>query len=139
VQIVRALVVDDDTRFRQCVKRLLLSQPGIEVAGEAADGHEAILQAQSLAPDLILMDIRMGGMDGIKATRQLKDKMPGVKIVLVSLYDLEEYRDAASRSGADAYVIKREMVDSLVPVIRNVVGQLATEKGTGRGERGDGS
>jgi DNA-binding NarL/FixJ family response regulator len=121
VQVRRVLIVDDNAGFRRRVKRFLGSEPDIEVVGEAADGQEAILKARALQPDVVLMDVRMPGTNGINATRQLKEEMPEMQVIIVSRFDLEEYKEAAMSSGASAYVIKKSLVEELVPVIRRVV------------------
>ena len=120
MQSTRTLIVDDDVRFRGYVKDLLASEPDIEVVGEASDGREAILKARALKPDLVLMDIRMPGMNGVNATRQLKDEMPEVNVIVVTAFDLQEYREAAIVSGASGYVVKKALVRELVPAIRGV-------------------
>ena len=120
MQITRTLIVDDDARFRRRVKELLASEPDIEVIGEAADGQEAILKAREIEPDLVLMDVRMAGLNGINATRQLKDEMPELKVIIVSIFDLQEYREAAMASGAGGYVIKKSLIEELLPAIRGV-------------------
>jgi DNA-binding NarL/FixJ family response regulator len=127
MQTIRTLIVDDDKRFRQRVKTLLSTKPDIEVIGEAADGHEAILKARSLEPDLILMDVRMSGMNGISATHRLKNEMPSLKIIILSLCDLQAYKDAAIECGADTFVIKKALFDELVPAIRSAVGSSVLE------------
>jgi DNA-binding NarL/FixJ family response regulator len=118
MQIIRTLIVDDDASFRRYVKETLASEPDIEIVGEAADGQEAILKARELEPDLVLMDVRMPGTNGINATRQLKDEIPEIKVIIVSIFDLEEYREAAMASGASGYVVKKSLVEELVPAIR---------------------
>ncbi len=117
-KICKTLIVDDDDRFRRWIRELLATEVGIEVIGEAADGLEAIRKAREFKPDLILMDIRMPGMDGIKVTRQLKDEMPVLTIIILTSFDLEIYRKAALVSGASDYVTKRTMVERLIPAIR---------------------
>ena len=120
MRIIRTLVADDDAGFRQRVREFLASEPDIEVVGEAGDGDEAILSARELKPDLVLMDVRMPKMNGVGATRQLKDEMPEVEVIMVSVFDLPEYREAAMASGASGYVVKKLMVEQLVPEIRRV-------------------
>ena len=117
--IVKTLVVDDNVHLRRRVREFLASEPDIEVVGEAADGHEAILKARELRPDLVIMDVRMPGMNGVTATRQLKDEMPDLKIIMLTVFDLEEYREVALASGADGYVTKRSLTEELVPAIRS--------------------
>ena len=121
MQTIKILIVDDDARFREQVKEVLLVEPNIEVVGEAADGREAICQARELKPDLALMDVRMPGLNGINATRQLKGEMPTIRIIVLSLYDVAMYKKAAIANGADDYLIKRVMVKELIPTIRRVI------------------
>ena len=118
MRVIRTLIVDDHAGFRGSVKTLLAYEPDIVVIGEAGDGLEAIHKARELQPDLVLMDVRMPGISGIDATRQLKDQMPEVKVIMLSLFDLQEYREAAMASGANGYVLKKSMVEELIPEIR---------------------
>lgn len=120
MQTTRTLVVDDDAGFRQRVKELLASEPDIIIVGEAADGQEAIQKARELRPDLILMDVRMPGMNGVSATRKLKEEAPDAKVIMLSVFDLPEYREAAMVSGASAYVVKKTMLADLMAEIRRV-------------------
>jgi DNA-binding NarL/FixJ family response regulator len=121
MQLTRMLIVDDDASFRQRVKELLASEPDIEVVGEAADSQEAIFKARELKPGLVLMDVRMPGTNGINVTRQLKDERPEIKVIIVSIFDLEEYREAAMASGASGYMVKKSLIEELVPAIRRIV------------------
>ena len=115
---VKVLIVDNSVGFRQRIRELLASEPDIQVVGEAGDGREAVEKAIALAPDVALMDVRMAGMNGLEATRQITAARPEVRIVILSRFDLQEYRDAAQASGASAYVVKRLMMDNLLPAIR---------------------
>jgi len=119
--IVRTLIVDDNATFRRRVKEFLASEPDIEVIGEAADGQEAILKARALHPDLVLMDVRMPGTNGLDATRQLKEEMPELRVIILTIYDLQEYREAALASGANGYVVKKSLIEELLPAIREVM------------------
>ena len=121
MQITRTLLVDDNAGFRRSLKEFLAWEPDIEVIGEAADGQEAILKARELKPDLVLMDLRMPGISGIDATRQLRDEMPELKVIILSVFDLQEYRDAARASGANGYVTKGSLFEELLPVIRGAL------------------
>ncbi len=120
MSITRTLIVDDDASFRRRVKEVLASESNIEVVGEASDGQEAIRKARELKPDLVLIDVRMPGMNGISATRQLKDEMPALKVIMLTIFDLQEYRDAAMSGGANGYVIKKSLITELVPTIKSV-------------------
>ena len=120
MQITRTLIVDDNAGFRHSMKDFLEWEPDIEVIGEAADGQEAILKARELKPDLVLMDLRMPGISGIDATRQLKHEMPELKIIILTIFDLQQYKEAAMASGASAYVSKKSLSEELLPTIRSM-------------------
>lgn len=117
---LRTLIVDDDPRFRQRVRDLLAHESGITVVGEAVDGMDAITKTRELEPDLILLDIRMPGMNGLDAARQLKAERPELKILILSLYDLEEYRSIARANGVNGYIVKHSLVEELLPVIHGL-------------------
>jgi DNA-binding NarL/FixJ family response regulator len=129
MQLTRILIVDDNAVFRQCLREFLASEPDIEVVGEAADGHKAILKAREFQPDVVLMDVTMPGTNGLDATRQLKQEMPEVKVIIVSLLDVVHYRKAARASGANGYVVKGSLIEELVPAIRRAVGGVLTSGG----------
>ena len=118
METIRTLIVDDNAGFRRRLKEFLASEPDIEVIGEAGNAQEAILKARELQPDLVLMDVSMPGTNGIDATRQLKDEMPEVKVIMVSLFDSRQYREAALASGASGYVTKKSLIEELMPAIR---------------------
>ena len=118
MKIVKILIVDDNAGFRRRVREFLIYEPDIDVIGEAAEGQEAIRKAGELQPDLVLMDVRMPGMTGIAATHQLKDENPELKVIILSRFDVQEYRDAAQASGASGYVIKKHLFEELLPAIR---------------------
>lgn len=115
---IRVLIVDDDDRFRGRLGQFLATVPHLQVVGEAATGQDALVSARELKPDLVLMDVRMPGMNGVSATRRLKEEIPEVRVIVLSVYDLQEYKDAALASGASAYVIKKSVMEELVPAIR---------------------
>ena len=117
---IKTLIVDDNASFRRRVSELLTSEPDIAVVGEAADGREALRKARQLEPDLVLMDVRMPGMNGIDATRQLRREVPEIQVIILTTYDLKEYREAAVASGASGYVVKSFLVNALLPAIREV-------------------
>lgn len=124
VQMARTLIVDDNADFRQRVRELMDSEPEIEVVGEAADGQDAILKARELDPDLVLMDVSMPGMNGIESTRRLKEEMPNVKVTVLTVFDIQEYREAAMASGASGYVVKSSLMEELMPSIRRAFGDV---------------
>ena len=118
MQMRKVLIVDDDIRFRRFVKELFSSEEDLQIIGEAADGQEAILMAKELEPDLVLMDITMPRMNGLDATRRLKKILPELVIIILTIHDLDQYREAALASGASAYVLKKTMMEELIPAIR---------------------
>ena len=120
MQKIKTLIVDDNSRFRKHIKEFLASGSKIEVIGEASNGLEAIRKARELKPDLVLLDIRMPGINGIEATHQLKEKMPGIKVIILTVFDMDEYREAVKTNGADGYVIKKSLMNELVPVINSL-------------------
>ncbi len=101
----RVLVVDDDSGMRIAL-RTLLKEEGIEVVGEARDAHAGLRDATELDPDVVLMDMRMPGMDGITATRRLKRIAPTVQVIILSAYDEEALSQGATEAGAYSYLIK---------------------------------
>ena len=105
---VRVLVVDDQPPFRAAARAVVDRIQGFEVVAEAASGEEAVLAVAEVHPHLILMDIKMDGIDGIEATRQVLEVDPDVKVVLLSTYALDDLPPAARTSGAIGYVNKDE-------------------------------
>ena len=116
---IRVLLVDDHQVVREGLKRMLEPDKDIQVVGEAVNGEDGITQAERLWPDVILMDIKMPDMDGITATRQLKQKMPAVKVIMLTLYD-SEYVTQAIEAGASGYILKDAEGEQLVQAIRDV-------------------
>ncbi len=116
---IKVLIVDDNAKFIHLVKKILSKGQNIEVIGEAREGHEAILKAKEFKPDIVLMDVRMPEMGGIEATRRISQIMPETKIIILTIYDMKEYREAAMTAGADDYIIKRLVTEELIPAIRN--------------------
>ncbi len=119
--VTRVMIVDDDARFRRHIRQFLESEPSMELVGEADNGEDAIRKAVDLKVDLVLMDVRMPGMSGIEATRRLRAEVPDATVIVLTMYDLEEYREAAMACGASGYVTKRSMVEELMPTIRTAL------------------
>ncbi|MFI5733129.1 response regulator [Kribbella sp. NPDC051587] len=117
---IRVLVADDQEIIRTGLSMILGVQPGIEVVGEAADGHQAVEMARRLRPDVCLFDIRMPGLDGIGATRALAG--PGVTdplaVVVITTFDLDEYVHGALKAGARGFLLKDAGPELLVQAIR---------------------
>lgn len=121
--VIRVLLADDQSLVRAGFKALLDAQSGIEVAGEAADGEEALRKARELRPDVVLMDIRMPVLDGLAATRRITDDqgLEGVRVVMLTTFELDEYVFEAIRSGASGFLVKDTEPEELVRAVRAVV------------------
>jgi DNA-binding NarL/FixJ family response regulator len=117
----KILIVDDSTLFRNHVREKLTDESGLEVVGEAGNGLAAVEKTKALKPDLVIIDIRMPRMSGIDAIKQIKKELPGIKTIILTIHDLQEYRKAAKKCGAEAYVLKISMEEELVPTIRGVL------------------
>ncbi|MFI6393200.1 response regulator [Nonomuraea sp. NPDC050540] len=117
---VRVVVADDQTVVREGLVLLLGLLPGIEVAGAAADGEEAVRLARDLAPQVVLMDLRMPRMDGVEATRRIRTELPGVQVVVLTTYSDDESIFAALRAGARGYLTKDADPEALATAITTV-------------------
>jgi DNA-binding NarL/FixJ family response regulator len=115
---IRVMVVEDQALFRETLVRLLGTQPGIEIAGDAGSGEEAIRIVTQRAPDVILMDVGLPGMDGIEATRRLKASSPGVKVVIITAFPGPEMFRRAIQANVDSFILKDATVDEVVTTIR---------------------
>jgi DNA-binding NarL/FixJ family response regulator len=118
--MIKVLLVDDHTLFREGIRALLSTAPDIEVVGEAADGKEAIELADRLSPNVIVMDLVMPGMNGMEAAQFLHDHHPDIKILILSMYDDDEYVCRILKTGASGYVLKRAASDDLLRAIHEV-------------------
>jgi DNA-binding NarL/FixJ family response regulator len=121
--VIRVLLADDQSLVRAGFKALLDAQPDIEVAGEAADGEEALRTVRELRPDVVLMDIRMPLLDGLAATRRITDDdgLNDVKVVMLTTFELDEYVFEAIRSGASGFLVKDTEPEELLRAVRAVV------------------
>jgi DNA-binding NarL/FixJ family response regulator len=118
---VKVLLVDDQALVRVGFRMILEAEEGIEVVGEAGDGAEAVEAVRALAPDVVLMDVRMPVLDGIGATREiLRDRTRGPHILILTTFDLDEYVYEALRAGASGFLLKDTPPEELVEAIRVV-------------------
>ncbi len=115
---IRILLVDDHQVVREGLRRMLELEADLKVVGEAADATEVLTQAKSLSPEVILMDIKMPGVDGIELTRQLKEKEPSCNVIMLTLYD--QYLTQAIEAGAVGYLLKDIKREELIRAIRAV-------------------
>jgi DNA-binding NarL/FixJ family response regulator len=113
---IRVVICDDHALFRRGLAMVLEGEPGIAVVGEAEDGEAAVAAAEELAPDVILMDVRMPRMDGVEACRRLVESS-GAKVVVLTTFDLDEHLFASVRAGASGFLLKASPPDELVEAI----------------------
>lgn len=114
------LLVDDQALVRVGFRLVIESEPDLEVVGEAADGRVALDQVAALAPDVVLMDIRMPGVDGIEATRRVVADHPGSRVLVLTTFDVDDLAFAALRAGASGFLLKSAEPGELVDAIRTV-------------------
>jgi DNA-binding NarL/FixJ family response regulator len=117
---LRVLVADDDDLMRAGLRAVLSSDDGIEVVGEAADGREAIDRTRRLAPDVVLMDIRMPRMDGIAATREIAAGAPQARILILTTFEDDDYVFGALTAGASGFLLKRTRPEQLIAAIHTI-------------------
>jgi len=115
---IRLLLADDHAVVRSGLRMLLQAQPDMVIIGEAETGREAVQRAVELAPDVVLMDIEMPGMNGIEATRRIKAEAPATAVLALTMYEDDQYFFEMLRAGASGYVPKRAAPDELVSAIR---------------------
>jgi DNA-binding NarL/FixJ family response regulator len=118
--MIRVLIADDQALVRTGFRMILGAEDDLEVVGEAGDGLEAVDLIARLRPDVVLMDIRMPGLDGIEATRRALAARPEVKVVVLTTFDLDEYVYAALQAGASAFLLKDAKESQLLAAIRIV-------------------
>ncbi|GAA0273902.1 response regulator transcription factor [Actinomadura nitritigenes] len=117
---IRVLIVDDQELIRIGFRLFLQTRPDLEVVGEAADGHEALVQAAELRPDVVLMDVRMPRMDGVEATARLTGTDRPPRVLILTTYDLDEYVFGALRAGASGFLLKDAPRERLLEAIHVV-------------------
>ena len=117
----RVLLVDDQPLFRRAIATLIAEQPDFEVIGEATNGAEAIEKARALSPGLVVMDIEMPVMNGVDAVRIMRDEMPAIKVVVLTVSEDEDYLFDAVRYGAHGYLLKDLQPEQLYEMLRAVM------------------
>jgi DNA-binding NarL/FixJ family response regulator len=118
--MIRVLLVDDQSLLLMGFRLILETEPGIEVSGEAADGATAVSMASALHPDVVLMDVRMPGMDGIAATAAITAADPAIKVLILTTFDLDQYVFAGLKAGASGFLLKDTPPADLITAIRTV-------------------
>src|SRR5258707_1559195 len=136
---IRVLLVDDHELVRQGIAAMLAKADDLQIVGEARTGREAVEYARRELPDVILMDVRMPDMDGLEATKKIKEERPRTAVVMLTMHENPAYLREAVRAGAAGYLLKDVSREELGDAIRQVatgggVGQAQTLQG-GRGER----
>jgi NarL family two-component system response regulator LiaR len=122
---MKVLIVDDDPLICRSLERILSTERDIVVTGIAADGAEALDRCRTERPDLVLMDIRMPGTDGIRATRLIKERFPSVRVVMLTTFGDRPNIATALRAGADGYLLKTEPMTGLAGKLRTMFGGAA--------------
>jgi DNA-binding NarL/FixJ family response regulator len=118
--VIRVLLVDDQKLIRQGIRVLLSTEDGIEVAGEAGDGREALALIEQVRPEVVLMDVRMPGMDGVAATREIIARYPEIGVIILTTFDDEAYIFEGLRAGARGYLLKDISSEEMAEAVRVV-------------------
>ena len=117
---LRILLVDDSAEFLESAARFLTNDQEIDLVGSANSGHDAIIQAANLKPDLVLIDLAMPGLNGLETTRLIKACAEAPQVVIMTLYDTAEYRQAAREAAADGFIAKSAIRLQLFPMIASL-------------------
>lgn len=120
MKTTKILIVDDHEVVRDGLRNILTSLDSLSIAGEAGDGEEAVKMYATLKPDLVIMDISMPGMNGIEATRVIKEKDPDARILILTMHDNQEYLNQIIRSGAKGFILKNTDKEELLEAVRTV-------------------
>ena len=118
--MTRVLIADDDDLMRAGLIELLTADPEIEIVGQASTGREAVDKAGRLAPDVVLMDVRMPDLDGIGATRELSRATPGVRVLILTTFEQDDYVFGALRAGASGFLLKRARPEELIAAVHTI-------------------
>src|SRR6478672_9147391 len=119
---ITVIIADDQPLMRSALRMCLSSEPDIDVVGEASDGLEAVIIAERLRPDAVIMDIRMPTLDGVAATARLTNTQQGppIRVLIITTFDLDDYVVEALRAGASGFLLKDATPDELVRAVRVV-------------------
>jgi DNA-binding NarL/FixJ family response regulator len=119
-EVIRVLIVDDDALMRAGLRGVLSSDGAIEVVGEAGDGRDAVHRARRDVPDVVLMDVRMPDLDGIAATERILAAAPGVRVMILTTFEQDDYIFGALRAGASGFLLKRTRPEELIAAIHTI-------------------
>lgn len=118
---IRVLIADDHELFRRGLTMVLVGEEGIDVVGEAGDGAEAVVKVGELLPDVVLMDVRMPGLNGIDATRQIRQAYSGTRIIVLTVSDEQDDLLEAVKAGATGYLLKEVSIEEVADAVRAVM------------------
>jgi DNA-binding NarL/FixJ family response regulator len=118
--VTSVLIADDDALMRAGLIELLTADPGIQIIGQASTGRQAVDQARRLAPDVVLMDVRMPDLDGIGATRELSRAAPAAKVLILTTFEHDDYIFGALRAGASGFLLKRARPEELIAAVHTI-------------------
>jgi DNA-binding NarL/FixJ family response regulator len=116
------LIADGNNHIRALIREMLAAQAGIRITGEVANSQDCFRHIRRGPPDLVLLDLHLPGVGGLAVLRRIKQEMSGVRVIVLSLFDLLEYREAVAMLGGDGYVVKEHLVSDLLPAIRAISG-----------------
>lgn len=123
----RLLIADDHDLIRESTRYMVEGEKDLEVVGEAVSGQHALELCRQLRPDLVMMDARMPEMDGLTATRVIKEEIPAIRVLVVTAYESEDYRREAASAGATGYILKAAPREQLLEAVRKAL----TDRGEG--------
>jgi DNA-binding NarL/FixJ family response regulator len=126
---IRVLLADDNQAVREELPKLLEEHGDIEIVGAADTGRAAVEMADTVSPDVIVMDVKMPELDGITATKMIHGNHPDIRVIVLSIYDKTEYMHASLEAGASTYMVKSTEIDSLANEIRRIFHEEETEVG----------
>ena len=118
--MTRVLIADDDDLMRAGLVELLGADPQIEIVGQASTGRQAVEQTRKLAPDVVLMDVRMPDLDGIAATRELMRTAPAARVLILTTFEQDDYVFGALRAGASGFPLKRAKPEELIAAVHTI-------------------